>query len=34
MREKTKFWLLLGLLAVSIALLVFLFHSSQNVLLG
>ncbi len=34
MSEKTKFWILLGLLIASIALLVYLFHSSQNALLG
>ncbi len=32
MSEKTKFWVLLGLLAVSIALLVVLNHSSEQFL--
>jgi len=34
MTEKTKFWVLLGLLALSIALLVYLSTQSSNVLLG
>jgi len=33
MTEKTKFWVLLGLLALSIALLVYLSTQSSNVLL-
>ena len=34
MSEKTKFWILLGLLVLSIALLVYLSTQSSNVLLG
>lgn len=34
MKERTKFWILLTLLALSIALLAYLFKSSQNILLG
>jgi len=34
MTEKTKFWVLLALLALSIALLVYLSTQSSNVLLG
>jgi len=34
MTEKTKLWVLLGLLALSIALLVYLSTQSSNVLLG
>lgn len=34
MTEKTKFWVLLGLLALSIALLVYLSTQSADVLLG
>jgi hypothetical protein len=30
MSEKTKFWILLILFAASIALLVYLFHSTEN----
>lgn len=33
MNEKTRFWILLVILALSIALFVFLNHSSQQVLL-
>ena len=34
MSEKTKFWILLGLMTLSIALLVYLSTQSSNVLLG
>ncbi len=34
MSEKTKFWVLLGLLVVSIALLVYLNSSSQQLFIG
>lgn len=30
MSEKTKFWVLLALLVASVALLVYLFHSTAN----
>ena len=34
MNEKTKFWILLGLLAASVALLIYLSQASHSVLLG
>ena len=33
MKERTQFFVLLGLLALSIALLLYLFNSSENALL-
>lgn len=34
MSEKTKFWLLLGLLAASIALLLYLNYSNEQLFVG
>ncbi len=34
MSEKTKFWILLVLLALSLALLLFLNHGSNNLFVG
>lgn len=33
MKEKTKFWILLALLMLSIGLLIYLFRATQNALL-